>query len=277
MRPSAFIPAEKRKEIACFTLLELLVAMTVLSLLMVMLFQVFNSATKAWAQAERKVDAFREARAALNVIAADLQSSVLTPNMQMTVSLPKASYLPSDARGSSLFFVTGASLRAQESTDLNSLCIAGYFCGYTSDNPGTGGLDRKSYKLYRYFLRSADTYNNLVANRMAGAPNLNPAISLNANPATCEVLGRNIYNFRVTYYTNSVGQTATASLTNDTLQVEIAMDGVNYDTAAKLSTETAWTNLTNSGSGATALSTQNIQTFRRRISLPKVPSDLPPQ
>jgi len=65
---------------AGFTLMELLMAMVVLSLLMLMLFAVFNQASRGWLQAENRVETFQNSRAALDFMAKELVQTVTTTN-----------------------------------------------------------------------------------------------------------------------------------------------------------------------------------------------------
>jgi len=59
-----------------FTLVELLTAMAVLSILMLMLFQFFSSAQRAWSAMETNTRIYENARIVLEVITRDLQSAV---------------------------------------------------------------------------------------------------------------------------------------------------------------------------------------------------------
>ena len=60
-----------------FSLVELLVAMAVLALMLVLLFQLLNSTLQSTHLVNRQMDAVRNARLALDVIAADFQNSVV--------------------------------------------------------------------------------------------------------------------------------------------------------------------------------------------------------
>ena len=59
-----------------FTLIELLVATSVTILLVVVLVQVFNGASGTWRHSEAQVDAYREARGALQLMARDLSATL---------------------------------------------------------------------------------------------------------------------------------------------------------------------------------------------------------
>ena len=61
-------------------MVELLVAMTVSLILIVALLQLFSAATSTWQRGEAQMDAFREARGALQLMARDL-STTIQPNL----------------------------------------------------------------------------------------------------------------------------------------------------------------------------------------------------
>ena len=57
-----------------FTLLELMTALAITSMLVVMLFAAFNQASKAWTTAENRVETFTQARAALDFMAKEFNT-----------------------------------------------------------------------------------------------------------------------------------------------------------------------------------------------------------
>ena len=70
----------KSKRHGGFTILELLAAMTILSMLVVMLVATFNQASRSWLQAENRVETYGQARAALDFITKELTQTVTTTN-----------------------------------------------------------------------------------------------------------------------------------------------------------------------------------------------------
>jgi type II secretory pathway pseudopilin PulG len=82
-----------------FTLIEILAAMAVLSLLMLMLFQFFASAQRAWTNTSANTDVFENARVIFDVIQRDLESAVAREDddiakndIQFCLSDPKQSW-----------------------------------------------------------------------------------------------------------------------------------------------------------------------------------------
>ncbi|MDX6766235.1 MAG: prepilin-type N-terminal cleavage/methylation domain-containing protein [Candidatus Methylacidiphilales bacterium] len=282
-----------------FSLVEMLVAVTVLSLLMVMLFGFFDQATKAWQNSEKKIDAFREVRAALFFIQRDIQQIFVStkvpwylygdPRSGEAVNLvtdtgnsPPASY------GDVIFFFSSQSPEYQEvGKNKSNLCAVGYYLSYRPDL-GSGG--RRSYKLYRYFKSSDDAWSSAGRGLL---PFLTSGSSLFVSATTNdEVIARNVIGLEIrplVYTRDSAGQLAidgpgTGTDWNDYSYtepvsgrarggrndlpdlMEISLNAFNYDTAAKLSDQDAWHRESNPDTWS-PLGSQNIQTFRTRVSL----------
>jgi len=163
MTPTAPVSARN-----AFSLVELLVSMAVLSTMMLLLFGFFDQATKAWQNSEKKIDAFREARAALYYLKRDLQAMVVTDEIPWLYyddpqTTPEISYSGAirspDTYGDAIFFISNQPTNAQDpSENLTSHCAIGYYLAYSPD-PGHMGGGISSYKLYRYFKSSGTTWN----------------------------------------------------------------------------------------------------------------------
>ncbi len=164
--------SDVRKQLG-FTLIELLVGITVGILLIVILFQIFNVAAGAWQRSENQVDAYREARAALQLITRDLSSvaiqfptnpasspapSPTDGGIAPTLVLdkypnPDPKPDPLDANNEEVYFLTTVS-----NTGSSSLCAVGYFCQWLPDVPPLsdpkGTRTPRAYSLFRQFLGS---------------------------------------------------------------------------------------------------------------------------
>ena len=68
-----------RRRTSGFTLLELLAAMAVLSILAVVLFQTMNQASRGWEQGQRTVEIGQQARTALDYMAKEITQVIATP------------------------------------------------------------------------------------------------------------------------------------------------------------------------------------------------------
>lgn len=242
---------------AAFSVLELLVAMAVLSVLIVLMMNMVDSATKLWRQTENSVDAYREARAAMTVMARDLQYAVVGTNYGW-IRFNVNSGAATTNYGSNVFFLTSLPLNAQKSDSKSDICEVGYFLGLDR----TAASTNRSLNLYRYFRSSDQTFSNLS--------NSNPFSSVAIGATGEELLARNIVAMKITpVSTNSSGQWDTTY--NPTKEaplpqlVEISLTAINQDLAKKLNGTSDWTE-TNS-----PLMKQAIQTFTTRVFLQNKP------
>lgn len=135
-----------RSSLSAFTLVELLVAIAITVLIVTLLSSVFNAAGKQWQASDQRIDSFRDARAALQVIARDLSRADTNGAAQMlTLS-------DIDATGNyakEVFAVTPIPNGGK-----SDLCAVGFYC--TWDNTS------KTYTLKRLFRNSDDTVASLA-------------------------------------------------------------------------------------------------------------------
>ena len=182
-----------------FTLLELLVAMSVLSLLLILLLSMVSTASRLWKSNENRVDSYREARAAVNLIANDL--TAIYPSSNINFFFTQDDHLPVtpvgvDKMNGSIFFLSAVPADAQNlSANKSDLCTVGYFLGY--DKTSLTGNGKKSYNLYRYFRSSDDTFKAIAASDLLA----NVKVDTSPTSADCEVLAKNITGFKITPYT----------------------------------------------------------------------------
>lgn len=261
-------PLPRRR--AAFTLLELLVAMTVLAILVVMLMGLVDSATKLWRQNETRVDAYREARAALNVISEELRSLVASTNLDYFSTNVVGLAGNSDPAAARLFFLATLSPAAQPAGSKSTVCSVGYFLRWARQNANFGGISAadptpEGRHLFRSFYPSDLTYSNLVQT--------NPPLRDLAEPTaqgapSAEILARNICAFEVKCYTTN-GATAAQKYTAWTPAsgatpqlIEVRLTAIPDELARRLDGKQAdWT--TNSSQVK-----QQMRTFVSRISIP---------
>jgi len=186
-----------------FTLLELLVSMSILAVLLVLLLAMVNGATKLWKANENRVDSYREARAAINLIASDL--TAIYPSSHLSYFYTQDDKKPDtpvkvSKMDGSLFFLTALPIEAQgtgKSTQYNNsdLCTVGYFLGY--DKTSLTGKGADSYNLYRYFRGSDETFAAIQTGDdiLSGVTPDTAVTSKN-----CEVLAKNVTSFTVAAY-----------------------------------------------------------------------------
>lgn len=218
---------------SAFTLLELLVAMTVLSLLVLMLMGIVDSATKLWRENENRVESYREARAAMNLIASDLRSLHASTN---------SNYFRLEAdsgtNDGSLAFLASLPNAAQDSTNRSDLCSVGYFLaeGPVSDFAQQGATPETSYNLYRYFIESNETFDRLESS--PADPGFWPdEFAVDSDPRP-EILARNIRAFRIKAF-RIEGNTWVVWTHSDEHPIpdllELEMEAVNSQIRARLS------------------------------------------
>lgn len=282
-----------------FTLTELLVAMAILSGLIVLLFSVVDGTTKTWNQSEQRVDAFREARAALFVIARDLQTVVPAPTPTPTAATPNPTpnfkyffvvndtqYLsenpevtfpqpPTGAqlgtRGTvgsgesdALFFIAALDPNGQAPNPAaptqpkTQISLLGYYQRYDSPPANAMPGAPNVFKLYRYHENSDASYTrikNFIANpsgTLMSAPSVND-----------EVLARNVVDFRVKAFDETMSSPLPWDPRKTPYAVEVSITAFNYSSANRFLDRADWMNFT---------SDKNLpsrQTFSTRIYLPR--------
>jgi len=240
-------PALLSKKSPAFTLIELLVAMAVLSILLVVLLNVVQSAATLWRTTENRMETYREARAALQVISSDLANFLPSTN---------TNYFSTNVSSTNqLAFLALLPRNSQLTNSLGDVCAVGYLLDYGNQSALVGANRSQSYNLYRYFIESNQTFTNLLAG--------NPFPNFNSSTNHSEILARNIIGFRVRpLATNASGNftnwTQSASdPTPDLLEIELT--AINNEAAIRLETNATNTNDPNYQ--------KNTKTFIKRIKL----------
>lgn len=165
------VPARNGGRGEAFTLVELLVAMTVGTVLILILFQVFGAATRAWRQGEDQVETYREARAALQLMVRDLGQTIRPPTASAYAppAPPPAAAPAVVAPALVLGRYPDPDPPRQAGDDLNeevyclttipndgasSLCAVGYFCLWKPDFSADAARAPRAYSLMRQHLGS---------------------------------------------------------------------------------------------------------------------------
>jgi prepilin-type N-terminal cleavage/methylation domain-containing protein len=102
-----------------FTLLELLIAVAITAVIVVLLSRVFGATAAQWQAADQRIDAFRDARTALHVIARDLGRANVSANSGM-LALKEPG--PADDYAQEAFAVTPTANSGNA-----DLCAVGYY------------------------------------------------------------------------------------------------------------------------------------------------------
>lgn len=245
-----------------FSLLEILVAISVLSILLVVLLNIVHGSTTLWRTAENRAEAYREARAAIQVVTADLRNLLPSTNSAcFLTNLPGSD--PSTLPNSQIGFLTTLPATAQNTNNKSDLCAVAYFLAYGNKGPLAGSHGRQSYNLYRYFIESNETFAHLLKNA--------PFSDVTPTNTNCEILARNILDFQVTPLTSS-----TNGFTNWTYSpctptpdlVELKIVGLNNERSLRFnarSDQAGWDTLR--GETNTSDYLKNTKTFTTRVKI----------
>jgi len=263
------VSANRKNRIHAFTILELLVAMAVFSLLIVMLMGMVDSGTKLWRESENRVDSYRESRAAISIIARDLRNTIVSTNTNFfQINSAAFDLLATQEKNTNtagaVFFLSAQPSAAQDSVgNTSDICQVGYFLAFGNTSMIPGPSARSSMNLYRYFLSSDATFSRLTNSAQPIFPN---SLQPSATDERIELLARNIRSFRITAL-QADGQpfTATPSAPLPPL-IEVEMEALNDDSAKRLTGRTDWVS---AGGVMSNTINRSKQTFSTRINLTK--------
>ena len=265
-RPKSSLPGNPENPVhpvkKAFSLLEILVAISVLSILLVVLLNIVHGSTTLWRTAENRAEAYREARAAIQVMSADLRNLLPSTNSaHFITNLPGSD--ASTRPNSQIGFLTTIPVTAQNTNNKSDLCAVAYFLAYANKAPVAGNQGPQSYNLYRYFIESNETFANLQQN--APFSDVNPANT------KCEILARNILDFQITPLTASTNGftnwTHSPSTPTPDL-VELKIVGLNNERSHRFNArndQPAWDTLRGDTNAPDYL--KNTKTFTTRVKL----------
>ena len=218
LRSSARFTETERSR-AAFTLIELMAATTVLSVILLMMVGMQDQMSKAWSNSNRRTDATREARAAARLMGSDVGGMAFRPNT------PNSSYdnfasvladqglpylyssngvddgsftIPNAQPGSAyLFALCNQASRGANYTDIG---LVGYYIA-SSRLTNINGFVVTNYHLHRYYVPASNALGNLTSwfvNKTA------KSLFSGVNPATDDILARNTCNLRITFFGKTV-------------------------------------------------------------------------
>lgn len=210
-----------KSPLPAFTLIELMAASTVLSMMLLLMVGMQDQMSRAWANANRRTDTTREARTALRLMMGDLSKLVLRPasyptdsfNPVVNAGIPIAvggqtnsiNRNPLQISGwlndSSYFF--GVVPRRPTANNSSDLALVGYYVA-SATTTNISGFASPSYNLYRYYLPQAADLTAQLQRWMINNPLLQlPAIPGDTNN---EVVARNVVGLNISFFglTNQV-------------------------------------------------------------------------
>ena len=221
-----WIPSRPLREISGFTLIELMAATTVLSVILLMMVGMQDQMSKAWSNSNRRTDATREARAACRLMAQDLSGLVFRrTNNDSADSIPAALLtngvpflyssngigpitIPSNQPSASYFF--GLSARKPSGSGPEDLGIFGYYIA-SKLTTNVSGFVTTNYNLYRHYVPASNAVGNLTSWFSS------KSVADLFNPTNAEILARNTCNLRITFYNR-----------RDTSGLYAVTNGLNY-------------------------------------------------
>ena len=214
---SPFRPLRPLREQSAFTLIELMAATTVLSVVLLMMVGMQDQMSKAWSNANRRTDATREARAAARMMAADLGGMSFRPNtlnsggasgydnFALILTNQGLPYLYS-SNGTGPITISNAQSgsaylfalcnQASRGTNYSDIGLVGYYIA-ASGRTNINGFVVTNYNLHRYYVPASNAVSNLTswfANKTANS------LFSGVNPATDDILARNTCNLRITFF-----------------------------------------------------------------------------
>lgn len=213
-----------------FTLIEVMVATTVMVILVGLVIQITNEVLKVWNRSSGKLSATAEARVALEVLTQDLQTAVFRDNNMQWLRVESPVDVGDAYANQTVALKLFAPALDRPKTDAQGLPIPGDICGiayrlafkeaYTSPR----GNAPKIYALYRRIVDSRLTFNELMGagkqESLSEAYSSNWSINSGASYADGEItaiedesnyLATNIVNFKIiVYYLDETTDPATA-------------------------------------------------------------------
>lgn len=144
-----------------FTLVEMIVALGVTAVLSVLMLRMFMDSSAIWKANDERLETFREARAALQLMARELGAVNAAPELPekfpMLALRHHADTEPEDQVNQEIYALT-----ATRNAGLSDLCAVGFFC--------TWDAARKTYTLRRQFAESNTTFARLSTALSATSP-----------------------------------------------------------------------------------------------------------
>ena len=161
--------------------------MVVTLLLVVVLAQVFNGTATTWRHSEAQVDAFREARGALQLMAHDLSATLeasyaqagggadpstavtvgpLVPTLVLQHNTQEVTSYPNGPNNEEVYCLTNI---LNSGTSSPGLCAVGYFCAWMPDKDQSGHAPQ-AYALMRQSLDSSGTFQRLKSSGGSSTP-----------------------------------------------------------------------------------------------------------
>jgi len=208
---SPLIPFFRSRLATAFTLIELMAATTVLSVILLMMVGMQDQMSKAWSNANRRTDATREARAACLLMAQDLSTFAMRgksfgqydsfPTNLATAPVPfyyfngSGGIAPGGATGCAQFF--GLIPQASKSNNTADIALVGYYIASTNQT-NVNGFTTTSWNLFRYYIPPSNAASGFAT--WLSSPNGTAAALFTNIQVNSEILARNACNLQIKVY-----------------------------------------------------------------------------
>lgn len=235
----------KKQAPPSFTLVELMAAMTVLSLLMVALVAMFDQAMRGWRNAQKGIDSRRESRAAIQMVQRDLRGSIIS------AATPLYAQVTDSGRNWSAYFLTTLPVSAQASASGGDVFGVGYRVEWDqSANEGRG-----SYLLRRYQQEPLQQLARLQAVFSGGSlpPGLTTLFPTSGIGITVETLAQNVAHFHAEVFNWNgtffdyvpLNEGMTAVITNRPGYFLVELGAYDSQTVRGFQSQTNWSDTNN--------------------------------
>ena len=212
---------------AAFTLAELLIATAITGMIILLLGQVFSSASAMWRSGGERIDAFRDARAALQLIAADLARANINGDPQMLRLLPAGNAYATEADA----------ITPTKNNGKSDLCAVEYYLLWNDT--------AKTFSLMRRFKDSnalSDANSGYLANT---SPDYNTIYDKSTGNE--EVLAAPVWDLEIRPGITDIPLTTVSGLSTTWKWLEIRFKSMSVNSARKLNSvgsidQSTWTN-----------------------------------
>lgn len=246
---------------SAFTLFEMLIAVTITVLIVVMLSSIFCSLASTSLRANQRIDSFRDARSALNMMKRDMTNLVrAVPTAYFALADQYSDPNTATVKNRQIYGLTAIK------NGLGDLCAVGYYCRWDSA--------KHAYTLRRYFTDSATTLTTLKNN---GAGIYAPVDKLFTPGTSDEAVAAYAWNLQVTAYKADGTVDNTYPLKIDPSNpaavlpaaLEISFDAISPQAAQALMTASSNPNdwMDSTAANYKRFITPNMYEFRTRINL----------
>ena len=250
-----------------FTLIELMAATTVLSVILLMMVGMQDQMSKAWSNSNLRTDATREARAAAGLISADISSLIYRPNQFTDERALLAGCLSNKGlpflyssnglglgfsisnqqiASSCLFFAATQPARGSNNSDF---ALVGYYAAATA-RTNINGFVTTNFNLHRYYRPASNSYTNLI--NWFAQTNITNLIT-GVDPEKDEILACNVANVSFLFFNSDTEPVKNglnfSNRSSGTIyqgnKLQLSLTIYPTDVAQKFSKTNSWTQIGN--------------------------------